>query len=184
VTCLGESYQKDRPVPLCKDGVCTALETFIQPRIELSIPGWNILSVPIQSATTRFIKKTAADGSVVDCARVAQVAADRTQPGAIEASNQFSLMGLDVTPVMMSQAVIRMAFVNTQTGDNYLIWSELWGGRIDSNTQLPTGRRLGWGCFTDPVQTAPLVPQDNCPSSTTDAGLCRKIELTMPAPEP
>jgi hypothetical protein len=178
------SYPNDRPVPLCTDGICQATEKFIQPRIELSIPGWNVLSVPPRSAATRFIKKTAADGSAVNCSRVSQIASDRTVAGAIEASGQLQVMGLDITRVTDSQAVIRLAFVNTQTGSDYLIWVELWGGYPDSNTQLPTGRRLGWGCFESAEKTAPLVPEDNCPSTTTDAGVCRVFQLVMPAPEP
>lgn len=180
------SYQNERPVPYCTDGFCTALGSFIQPRIELNTRMyWSGLAVVPRSASTRFIKKTGNDGMPVTCARVATVAADRNVSGAIEASGQFVLQGLDVTRVTNPELGqgITLALVNTQTGGDYLIWIELWGGFPDSNTQLPTGRRLGYGCYEDANTTRPLVLEDNCPSTTNDAGTCRVFQLVMPGPE-
>lgn len=180
------SMLNDRPIPQCSNGICTALETFIQPRIEMDTrSNWSGLTISPRSAATRFIKKKANDGSVVDCARVATIAADRNAPGAIEASNVLVLQGFDVTRVtnpMLGQGV-SLAFVNTQTGGDYLIWSEFWGGYPDSTTGLPTGRRFGYGCFEDAATTTTLVASDNCPSATNDAGTCRTYHLVMPAPE-
>lgn len=184
-TCV-EAYAKDRPIPYCSNGVCQQLGTFIQPRIELNTKtNWGGLAVSPQSASTRFIKKKANDGSAVTCTRLATVAADRTVPDAIETNGALVVQGLDVTRVtnpMLGQG-ITLAFVNTQVGDDYLIWVELWGGAPNSTTSYPTGRRFGYGCFDAPALVTPLVAEDNCPSTTSDAGTCRKFVLEMPPPE-
>ncbi|MFT3706826.1 MAG: hypothetical protein QM817_04085 [Archangium sp.] len=180
------AYTDDRPIPLCTNGHCTATATFIQPRIELDTKdNWAGLTLSPQSAATRFIKKVANDGSVVDCAKVLSIASDRNNSGAIEASNQLQMMGLDVTRVTNPQLGqgISLAFVNTQTGNNYLIWAELWGGPPGSSTKLPTGRRFGYGCFESAAQTPELTVNDNCPSATNDAGVCKTFHLIMPGPE-
>ncbi len=180
------SYMDERPVPYCIDGRCTATETFIQPRVELDTSAnWAGLTLSPQSASTRFIKKMANDGTPVTCATVAGIAADRNAPGAIEASGKLVIQGLDVTRVtnpMLGQG-ISFAFVNTQTGGNYLIWVELWGGFPDSTTKLPGGRRFGYGCFEDAATTPTLTPNDNCPSGNRDAGVCKTFRLRMPGPE-
>lgn len=180
------NYLDERPIPYCINNVCTATQTFIQPRIELSTAqNWAGLTLSPQSASTRFIKKIANDGSPVTCATVAAVAADRNTPGAIEASSNLVIQGLDVTRVtnpMLGQG-ISFAFVNTQTGGDYLIWVELWGGPPNSATKLPSGRRFGYGCFEDAATTPTLTVNDNCPSTTSDAGVCKIFRLTMPGPE-
>jgi hypothetical protein len=185
-SCVG-SYLDDRPIPLCVRGVCTALEKFIQPRVELDThANWGGLTISPQSASTRFIKKVGNDGQAVTCATVAAVAADRTAPSAIEASGNLVVQGLDVTRISSPNLGQGLAFslVNTQTGGDYLIWVELWSGPPSSANKMPTGRRYGFGCFEDPSQTQPLTEQDNCPSSVSDAGSCKVFRLVMPAPEP
>ncbi len=180
------SFMDDRPIPYCIAGVCTAKETFIQPRVYLDTAGsWGALGVSPQSGTTRFIKKVANDGSAVTCATVAAIAADRSAAGAIEASGKLVMQGLDVTRITNPQLGqgVTYTFVNTQTGGDYLIWTELWGGSPDSNTKLPQGRRLGYGCYEDAATTTPLTTSDNCPSTTSDAGSCRVFRLKMPGPE-
>lgn len=180
------SYLDDRPIPQCINGICTALDTFVQPRIELDTHvHWTGLTLSPRSAATRFIKKKANDGSAVTCATVAAIAADRNNAGAIEASNLLALQGLDVTRITNPQLGqgISFSFVNTQTGGDYLIWLELWGGPPDSNTKLPTGRRFGYGCYEDPSIVTPVLAADNCPSTTSDAGVCRIFRLQMPPPE-
>jgi hypothetical protein len=180
------SYMDERPIPFCISGHCTATEKFIQPRVILDTQAnWGGLTLSPQSGTTRFIKKVANDGSAVTCATVAAVAADRYTPGAIEASGTLVVQGLDVTRVtnpMLGQG-ITYAFVNTQTGGDFLIWTELWGGPPNSTTKLPTGKRFGYGCFESGPQVAPLVVDDNCPSTTSDFGNCRTFRLAMPGPE-
>ena len=184
-TCV-TSYLDERPIPLCVAGHCSAVQTFIQPRIQLNTrDNWQGLSLSPQSGSTRFIKKFANDGSPVTCATVFAVASDRYAPGAIEASPNLIIQGLDVTRVtsaMLGQG-ITYTFVNTQTGGDYLIWTELWGGPPNSNTKLPSGKRFGYGCFDMLPQVSPLLPQDNCPSTTSDAGSCRVYNLVMPGPE-
>lgn len=182
------NYMDERPIPLCVEGHCTALQKFIQPRIELNTrDNWQGLALSPQSASTRFIKKFANDGTAVTCATVFGIASDRNASGAgaIEASGKLIIQGLDVTRVtnpMLGQG-LTYNFVNTQTGGDYLIWTELWGGAPDSNTKLPSGRRFGYGCYETLPTVAPLVPEDNCPSTTSDAGTCRRFSLLMPPPE-
>lgn len=176
----------DRPIPYCTDGKCYATHTFIQPRIELDTrANWAGLTLSPQSAATRFIKKKANDGSAVDCARVFSIASDRNKPDAIETSGVLVLQGLDVTRVTNPQLGqgVNLAFVNTSTGGDYLIWAELWGGPPGSSTKLPTGRRFGYGCFEDAASTPELTVNDNCPSATLDAGACKIFHLVMPGPE-
>lgn len=178
------NYMDERPIPYCVSGRCEAVETFVQPRVFLNTrDSWGGLNVSPQSASTRFIKKAANDGSAVTCARVATAAADRTVADAIEKNGAFVIQGLDVTRITNAQLGqgVTFTFVNTQTGGDFLIWSELWGLPPDSNTKYPSGRRLGYGCFE--TAFAPIVPQDNCPSTTMDAGTCRVFTLTMPGPE-
>lgn len=182
------AFTEERPIPYCVTGRCTSLDQFIQVRFDLDTKNtWGGLGVSPQSGATRFIKKTAQDGSAVTCATVQATASDRMAPGAIEASNKYSVQGLDVTPItnpMLGQGVT-YSFVNTQTGGDFLIWAEFWAGRPDSNTKLPTGRRLGFGCFEAPaVVGGPLVADDNCPSVSAPQGSCRVFRLLMPGPEP
>lgn len=182
------SYTEDRPIPFCTTGRCTALEKFVQVRVELDTKStWAGLGVSPQSGSTRFIKKVAQDGTPVTCATVTTIAADRMASGAIEASNKVIVQGLDVTPITNPQLGqgVNYNFVNTQTGGDFLIWTEFWGGRPDPNTKLPSGRRLGFGCFESAMDVGgPIVPEDNCSSSPTDASVCRIFRLKMPPPEP
>lgn len=181
------SWTNERPIPYCTESKCTALEPFLQVRVELDTrASWSGLALSPQSGSTRFIKKTGTDGGVVTCATVAAAASNRTNSSAIEQSGAFVLQGVDVTRVTNPQLGqgLTYAFVNTQAGGDYLIWTELWGGAPDSNTRMPTGLRFGYGCYEAPAQVGgPLVPEDNCPSATNDGGTCRLFRLVMPAPE-
>lgn len=183
------SYMDERPIPYCSSNICTATETFIQPRVELNTRmNWQGLTLNPQSGTTRFIKKKATDGSTVTCATLAVIGADRSSAaaGAFEANGNLIIQGLDVTRVTNPQLGqgLTYAFVNTQTGADFIIWTELWGGPPDSTTKLPTGRRFGYGCYENAADVGgPLVPEDNCPSTTSDAGTCRTFRLVMPPPE-
>lgn len=180
------SFMDERPIPLCVAGRCSAVESFIQPRVVLDTQAnWGGVTLSPQSGTTRFIKKFANDGTPVTCATVFGVASNRNEPGAIEANGNLIIQGLDITRVtnpMLGQG-ITYTFVNTQTGGDYLIWTELWGGPPSSSTKLPSGRRFGYGCYETLPIVAPLVAEDNCPSTTSDAGVCRVFRLVMPGPE-
>jgi hypothetical protein len=185
--CVSYNYTDDRPIPICTMGRCTALESFVQVRVFLDTKdNWAGLGVSPQSGATRFNKKKAGDGTSVTCARVAMTASDRTKPTAIEDSKQYVLQGVDVTRITNPQLGqgITYTYVNTQTGGDFLIWAELWGGPPNSSTKYPTGNRLGWGCFEAPADVGgPIVAADNCPSTTSDAGVCRVFNLKMPGPE-
>ncbi|MGV3622296.1 MAG: hypothetical protein ACO1OB_15875 [Archangium sp.] len=181
------SFPDDRPLPMCLNGRCNANSVFIQPSVQLDTKdNWSGLSISPQSATTRFIKKKAIDGSDVTCAILATVAAARNTPTAIEDSKKFNVQGLDVTRVtnpMLGQG-INFAFVNTQIGGDFIIWSELWGGAPGSDSKMPTGRRFGFGCFESGAAIGgPLVDTDNCPSAAFNFGNCRRFVLRMPGPE-
>jgi hypothetical protein len=186
--CASKAFLGDeRPLPQCLAGTCQALNVFLQVRIDLDTKNtWAAATAP-KSGITRFIKKAALDGSAVSCSTVATAAADRSQAGALEASGRFNLQGLDVTPItnpMLGQGV-QYSFVNTATGSDFLIWTEFWAGPVDSVSKLPTGKRLGYGCFEAGAEVGgPLVAQDNCPNAVNDAGVCRTFKLAMPAPEP
>ncbi|MEW5738569.1 MAG: hypothetical protein AB1938_06560 [Myxococcota bacterium] len=186
--CLANAYTEDRPIPYCVMGRCTALETFVQVRVFLDTKdNWAGLGVSPQSGATRFIKKTAADGSAVDCARVKATASDKTKPQALEDSKLYVMQGVDVTRITNPQLGqgITYTFVNTQTGGDFLIFAELWGGPPNSATKYPSGNRLGHTCFEAPaVVGGPIIPEDNCPSTTSDAGTCRVFNLKMDGPEP
>jgi hypothetical protein len=184
---VSAQYVNDRPVPSCNaEHKCEALNSFIQVRLELDTKTSWAGANPPGSGTTRFIKKVAQDGSAVSCATVAAIAADRLQPTAIETSGKLSILGIDATRItnpMLGQGVT-YSFVNTATGDNFLIWTEFWAGGLNLNTRLPEGKRQGYGCFEAAADVGgPLVAQDNCPSSTSDAGVCRLFRLKMPPPE-
>lgn len=184
--CQSYNYLDDRPIPYCVQGRCTALEEFVQVRVFLNTKdNWNGALDP-KSGSTRFIKKTAADGTPVNCARVAATASDKTKPGAIEDSKEYVIQGLDVSPITNPQLGqgVTYTFVNTQTGGDYLIWAELWYGPRNSTTGLPSGNREGWGCFESAADVGgPITTEDNCPSTTSDAGTCRVFTLVMPAPQ-
>ncbi|MEW6431400.1 MAG: hypothetical protein AB1730_07800 [Myxococcota bacterium] len=185
--CLALTFVDDRPIPYCSMGRCTALETFVQVRVQMDTKqNWSGLGVSPGSGSTRFIKKTGANGMPVTCAMVAATAADKTKPAAIEDSKAYVIQGLDVTRITNPQLGqgITYAFVNTQTGGDFLIWSELWGGPPNSSTKLPSGNRLGWGCYESAAEVGgPITTEDNCPSTTSDAGTCRTFNLVMPPPE-
>lgn len=186
--CVSYGYVDDRPIPYCTTGRCTALESFVQVRVFLDTKdNWAGLGVSPQSGATRFIKKKALDGSDVTCARVAATASDKTKPQAIEDSKLYSMQGVDVTRITNPQLGqgITYTFVNSQTGGDYLLWAELWGGPPNSTTKYPSGNRLGWGCFEAAADVGgPITASDNCPSTTSDAGTCRVYSLKMPGPEP
>lgn len=184
--CQSGRYLDDRPIPYCQASKCVAYESFIQVRMQMDTKStWSGVTVSPGSGSTRFIKKTARDGSTVDCARVAATASDNEKPRAIEDSLEYTVQGLDVTRITNPQLGqgITYAYVNTQTGGDFLIWSELWGGAPDSDTKLPKGRRLGWGCYEKAADVGgPLVPDDNCPSGTNSSGNCRVFNLVLPGP--
>jgi hypothetical protein len=69
--------------------------------------------------------------------------------------------------------------MNIATGSNFLIWTEIWGGPVDSLTKLPTGKRFTWGCFESGTAVDPVLESDHCSSTGGDGGLCRTIKVKL-----
>jgi len=183
-----EGWVYEQPLAICRNNVCTAWDKAIQVRIELDThTTWAGFQPPPRSVLTRFIKKAAADGSVVDCSVVAAAAPGKLPADVLqlETSDRFVLQGFDVYGLSNPQLGqgISLPLVNVSTGSDYLLYIEFWYGPRDGTTKLPTLNRAGWGCFDDPAVTTQLFPSDNCQSTTSDAGTCRTFRLLMPGPQ-
>jgi hypothetical protein len=184
--CLHTSYAFDNPLAACSSGHCQSFATGIVVAMQLDTLAYTGLVAKLQSMNTRFVSASAADGSPVDCAALAAAAPGKTSADAaqIETSGKFNLVGYDVAKVNANAGdIVLQPFMNVSTGGNYVLWVELWAGPPDTNTKLPTGNRLGWGCFDSGALVAPIVETDNC-DPTVDAGnTCRQFHVVMPAPQ-
>ncbi len=171
-------YHGTKPLPLCTFSVCTSRDEFIRSKVVVSAgAGWNALSSYPKSGVSRFIKKTALDGTAVTCAVLETFTAANTAAGAIETSGRFNVQGFDIQGVSNFSGAGAVGFnnVNTQTGGEFLVWVELWSGNV-SGTFLPLGTRKGHGCLADPGSA--LVFDDNC-----DTGTCRAFTVDIPNPD-
>jgi len=193
-TCLAQRWDFDTPLPECLGGYCAEYNTPLQLHVELDTKaGWAGLGVSPYSVNTRFVKKTALDGSPVTCATLQAAASSKLEADAsqIERSGRFQLQGYDVrrlTNPQLGQGVT-LSYVNVSTGADYIIWAEFWAGLPDSNTRLPTGNRLGWGCWemNDALHNtdlSPIVAADHCPTPPDTSPTCRTFHLLMPGPQP
>ncbi|MDX2009721.1 MAG: hypothetical protein SFW67_06010 [Myxococcaceae bacterium] len=184
--CLQTSFFNDVPLPTCENSRCSALEANVSVDVILSAQqAWGTLISPTRSIATRFIKKTAIDGTPVTCSSVEAAAPGRTQVAVrqLEDSGKFLYQGIDIRPITQASGSIPLRFLNVTTGGNYLIWMEMWGGVPDGTTKFPTGNRLGFECFDGPAigQSWPaLTPNDNCVAPGQDAGTatCRQFQVT------
>jgi hypothetical protein len=184
--CLAQGYSYDAPLPYCVAGKCEQRNTYVEVNLQFNTTAWQSLANP-GSLALKFISKQAVDGSAVSCATVAAAAPGKTaaEAGQIEASGKFQELGFDVRKRANGTNFAPNFIVNLMklgTGADYLIWVEAWGGGQDPDTKLPQGTRLGTACYESAALTAPIVPEDNCPSTTNDAGTCRRFELVLPAP--
>lgn len=197
--CLTTGYFNDVPLPYCEnlDGgsqkKCTRLTSSVQLNVILNGSAYGGLGTSPASIATRFISKTAFDGSTVNCAAVEAAAPGRTAAEAnqLEASSKFSLRGLDVRTLNGAPNSVPIQFINVLTGADYLIWLEMWTGRPDSATKYPTGRRIGFECFDGPAigqSWSPITDMDNCVAPGVDAGagsVCRNFNVTaIRGPQP
>jgi hypothetical protein len=184
--CLQYGYSSDQPLPDCAGGKCQSFNTAIQVRVEVDTQsgGWNFVS-PTKSILTRFIRKTALDGSPVTCSSLQAVAASNcaADVNQIERSGQFNLIGWDSTGINGSLGtLLPLPFVHVATAQDFLIWIEIWSGVRDATgDHFPTGVRKGWGCFETGPAVAALVPADDCPTNTTSP-TCRTVHVEMPGP--
>lgn len=166
---------EDAPLPMCISGVCQQKNTKLEIRFEMDATAYSGLSSAPESMNTRFVLKTGVDGGAVSCAALEAAAPSKNQADAnqIERSGQFNLLAFDVAKVQTVAGSYRYTqpFLSTGTGENYLVWTELWTGAPHSDTRLPTGLRMGWGCFD---ANPPLRPD------SADGGVV--IRVTMPGP--
>lgn len=175
------------PFPECVAGRCQLFSKNVQIHFEVDTPGLIGFMPPLNAMNTRFIAKKAVDGSAVNCLRVSENAGGKTVNDAAQLErpvdggvSPFNFRGYDVSPVNASGGqIIKQPYVNVSTGDDYLIWVEIWGGKPDTLTKLPTGNRYVWGCIESGVAVDPVVESDNC-STAADAGPCRttKVKIT------
>ncbi len=181
--CLQTSFFADAPIPVCVGQRCQSFEKNVQVNLTIDTTPYAQLVNNVNSFAVRFIKKKAADGSVVGCAQLEAAAASKLAASAqqIESSGKFVFQGVDIRRSSMQQGSIRSNFINVATGGDYLIWVEFWFGPPDSATKFPTGNRLGYECFEGPTGGGAfpaIVAADEC-STTGDAGAasCRTFQL-------
>ena len=191
--CLQQGYSHDSPLPFCVGGRCVSYDDAVDVHVRLdTMNTWAGLGISPQTVATRFIKKTALDGSAVSCNTIKAVATTTTPPwtqdkaGLIESIGRFQIQGFDTRRLINPQLGqgVSINYVKVNLGGDFLIWEEFWAGPPDSVTKLGSGNRLGWGCFEAPADTTPVLREDHCPSGVSDAGgNCRQFRLTMPGPQ-
>jgi hypothetical protein len=190
--CLTTSYFNDVPLPYCESGKCVSLAKNVQVDVILNAQqAWGTLISQTRSIATRFIKRTATDGSPVTCSVIEAAASGRTaaQVQQLENTGKFSYLGIDVRPINSATGSIPLRFLNVLTGSDYLIWMEMWGGAPDSTSKFPTGNRFGYECFDGPQvgqQWSPITENDNCPAPGVDGGtVCRQYGVVaVRGPQP
>jgi hypothetical protein len=181
VDCLTMDYQNDAPPAECVGGKCQRLNTNVQVHYEVDTASLTGFPTPLRSLNTRIISKRAIDGTAVTCLAVRAVAMGKAEADAaqIEKTGKFNLRGYDVSPVNATGGeIIKQPFVNVGTGNEFLIWTEVWGGPVGTLSKLPSGSRFSWGCFESGVAVAEVVPLDHC-ASGADAGVCRTIKVKL-----
>lgn len=184
--CLAQGYTSDTPIPFCKDTRCEAFNQRVDVAMQFDTTSWQGLGAP-GSTVLRFVSQAAIDGGAVTCATLEAAASGKTAADVdqLERTGRFQYLGFDARPRLQSGSFApnyTVPLVPVGTGSGYVIWFEAWGGVINPDTRLPQGSRLGWACYEDPKVVTPIVLADNCPSTTNDAGTCRRFELSFPAP--
>lgn len=175
----------DEPLPQCLGGKCTALLEGVRIRFEVDTrTTWTGVSDTLRSMNTRFVLKTAIDGSPVTCARLAAAASSKQGADSpqLERSGKFNFLAYDVTPLQTPAAAVpTQPRLPVGTGRDFIIWTELWNGPPDSTTKMPTGIRLGWGCFETGPEVAEIKTQDNWPMTGGPTPYSRTLQVKMPA---
>lgn len=183
----GKTFSTETPPPECIAGKCQLFSKNIQVALEVDTASLNGFMPPLRAMNTRFISKTGLNGATVNCLDVANNAGGKTGADAAQlekptdgGTTRFNFRGYDVSPVQATGGqIIKQPFLNIATGSGFLIWTEIWGGPVDSLTKLPTGNRYTWGCFESGVAVDPIVEADHCSSSGGDAGFCRTIKVKL-----
>ncbi len=177
--CIVTSYIYDDPLPACTGGKCVKNAKGIQIRFEVNVAALSGAGWPNGSMNTRFILKRAVDGSEVSCATVRALAPGKTPDKAsqLEGSKLLNLLAYDVTGASepTASSYVIQPFLHTGIGADFLIWTEIWSGKVDSDTKLPTGMRLGFGCTETGTATTELKATDD----VADGGTGRTIRVSI-----
>jgi hypothetical protein len=181
--CSAGRMLDERPIPQCGMSKCQLFNRPVSLRIDYNTAGWGgITAMAFSAVSTRWISKTALDGSAATCATVT-AASSMTDPSALETSGKFALLGYDVTSFMGSSGSVPMPlqipYVYVGSGSNYLLYTETWTGARDATTHLPTGMRRSAGCVESGADVAAITDADDCGG---DAGGCRTLNPILPAP--
>lgn len=183
--CLDAGWNLDRPLRACKGQRCQRQGGVVAVRFEANTASMAGDARKINAMSTRFISRVGLDNSTVTCATVTAAALGNTQTDAdqLERSGKFNYLAYDVLRVsaITPGTTVPNPFLYTATGDNFVIWNELWSQAPDSNTKLPTGTRMSAGCFDSLPQVNPITTADNCLDGGTG---CRTIVVAMPRNPP
>lgn len=170
--CLaGQPYAffSDQPMPQCVVDTCVTPAASIDLHLTIKRPGYAGYPGSVGSINTRFIKKAAVDGTPVTCQQLLDLATSNAPADAnqIERTDRFNLQAYDVTPVNNGNGSsdIPLNAFSTSTGGDFIIWMETWTGKPDSNTRLPTGKRLDWKCIESGPEVAEILPEHDWPET-------------------
>jgi len=159
-----DDYIED-PLPMCLEEKCVRPPAQIDVYFQVDTKQWSGIAVTINAISTRFIKKVAPDGSAVTCTRIQEVASSNEQKDAdqLEKSKLFNYMAYDVTSVNNAPggSTVVVPALNASVGSDFIIYTELWSGKKQTNTGLPQGFRIGWGCLESGDEVRELTEADN-----------------------
>jgi hypothetical protein len=180
--CLAKDGRKYKdyindPIPQCVQKQC------VRPTAQVNMHffvknNWTGLQGTIQSVNTRFVKKADVNGEPVNCASLQLDAPSHAPEDAdqIERTKKYNLQAYDVTSLagLPGGTTVQVPLMNISTGADFIIWTELWNQKASTTTQLPQGKRIGWGCFETGPAVAEVVPEDD---------ETRGITVMMPNPQ-
>jgi hypothetical protein len=180
--CVGVSLLDDRPIAQCGQvAKCNVLNASVNLRVDYKAGIWtSVVPGTLGVITTRWISKTARDGSMVTCAALLAAAPSTTDSLQLEKSGKFELLGFDVTPGppgTVPDPVTVLPY--TGSGSNYVLVTETWSGGRDATTHLPNGTRRSIGCVEMGADVAPILAEQTC---IGDGGTCRTLHPQLPAP--
>lgn len=161
-----------------------SIDMFIQLKKQWAAPSYET-----PGATVRLIKKTAVDGSAVNCDLINSLAIGNapTDADILDRSNKFNYLAFEAQSVNSTNGAVTIRLLsNVTTGSDFLVFAELWTGKISSSTHYPTGKRVEWQCYDNATQyaalLAPIVPADDWPSGMPTA-TSRTMDIPMPGPQ-
>lgn len=178
--CIDGGWNLPRPLPACMGSRCTPQNNVVAVRVEATTQALGGTSAPIRTMSTKFIRKTALDGSPVTCAIVRATAPSKNAADSeqLETSGKFNLYAYDNIRVesLTGGQTVTNPLVFSSTGSEWILYSELWSGFPDSSTRRPTGQRLAYVCVESGPLVAPLQLSDDCQNAAPG---CRVLQITM-----